>query len=76
MWYIIYPGGKKDEIDILKLESNYYNEIYDYSRASREEFRSQSNAIDYAIKLAKMNDKRYVGPTNISSHNSERHYLD
>jgi hypothetical protein len=62
MWHIIYPGGKQSKIRVVEITSDSEYQLEDYSVASRKEFYDKFVAEEYAIELAKENNKFFIGP--------------
>ena len=59
-YYVIYPGGDREQIGIVSFARSYRDDLPDYARASREEFRDEDEAVLYARQLAKHNGKVYA----------------
>ena len=52
MFYIVYPGGRKNELAIIELSDSNSYELADYSVASRREFTELQSCVAYARELA------------------------
>ena len=74
MIVIVYPAGDRSQIDIYPVHDEL--DALSYSLASRRRFsdHEKSEAIEYAIKLAKENNLIYTGIG--LPENNGFHYLD
>ena len=73
-YYIIFPGGRRNEIDVA--HAHEY-EKDDYSLASRNNFEDEVGASEYAMKLAHEHKRIYMGK-NFDKNGEEtlHNYLD
>lgn len=62
-YFIVYPGGDRSKLAIINLSDYMRYELSDYAVASRHEWSDDEveDAVSYAKKLAKENNKEYIG---------------
>ena len=71
MYYIVYPSGDKDKIDVAQCHDYEKDE---YSLASRNSYHDEEEAIIHAMELSKKFSKTYVG--NLPDGEKYHEYLD
>lgn len=72
VFYIIFPRGDRDKLDILEYYPSDYR-LNSYALASRRIFTDEDECITYAKELAKLHNIEYVGKDSAFDNNK---YLD